>query len=164
MANPSPKNQPIPGRSSPQKTLRWSGTVQTVVRCWVERGGSFNANFRVFPPASRPLPSALADRLRRSCVDSSNRHEPGLPSESRCALPTGGSGHRRPRDFAGSRHTRSITGMWLGLTAIVLAASIGFTVLAIAVQRFPPPSGSRPLGVGSGLARFSKAAYRASNA
>ena len=47
--------------------------------------------------------------------------------------------------------------MWLGLTAIVLAASIGFTVLAIAVQRFPrPPSGSRPLGVGSGLARVSR--------
>ena len=76
--------------------------------------------------------------------DSSNRHEPGLPSESRCALPTGGSGHRCPRDFAGSRHTRSITGMWLGLTAIVLAASIGFTVLAIVVQRFPPPERLSP--------------------
>jgi hypothetical protein len=37
--------------------------------------------------------------------------------------------------------------MWLGLTAMVLAASIGFTVLAIAVQRFPPPSGSRPLAL-----------------
>jgi hypothetical protein len=34
--------------------------------------------------------------------------------------------------------------MWLGLTAIVLAASIGFTVLAIVVQRFLPPERLSP--------------------
>src|ERR1700704_2230937 len=78
-ARPARPPMPLVGVHIREKSYgiaRWSGTVRTPVRCEARAQRPCNAEFRVFPPAIRHLPSSIPDFFFRGGRESPDRDGP----------------------------------------------------------------------------------------